>query len=173
MGIKNYLNKLSKEELVAELCELESKFIIVHDYFLPKINSHGEKVLLVKYKEIIENEFFPKRGFGKARLSVARKAVTDFKKLHRTKESLSDIMLFYVEVGVSFTNEYGDIDEPFYESMENMYEDTAKYIYENNLWGDFEDRMKKIVSDTENCGWGFCDDLDYIYTEYRRKNKSG
>jgi hypothetical protein len=32
-----------------------------------------------KYK--IEHEFFPERGFGKLKLSQAKKAITDFKKL--------------------------------------------------------------------------------------------
>jgi len=32
------------------------------------------------YKQTIENEFFPVRGLGKARLSVARKAVNDYKR---------------------------------------------------------------------------------------------
>jgi hypothetical protein len=36
---------------------------------------------LEKYKAIIKKEFFPARGFGEARLSVARKAVMDYKKL--------------------------------------------------------------------------------------------
>lgn len=37
-------------------------------------------------------------------------------------------MLFYVEQGVEFTNEYGDINEQFYISMEDMYERALKLM---------------------------------------------
>jgi hypothetical protein len=37
-------------------------------------------------------------------------------------------MLFYVEMGVRYTNQYGDINESFYTSMESMYENATKHI---------------------------------------------
>ena len=70
-----------------------------------------------KYKEIITNEFFPKRGYGKARLSVAKKAINDFKKISDKFSLIVEIMLHYVEQGVDFTDQYGDIDSPFYDSI--------------------------------------------------------
>ena len=42
-------------------------------------------------------------------------------------------MIQYVENGVKFTNAFGDIDEPFYYSMESMFEKALEYIVENNL----------------------------------------
>ena len=64
-------------------------------------------------KEAVLECFFPKRGF-KLRLKDARKVISDFKKLEPDPESLADVMLYYVECGVRFTNDFGDIDEPFY-----------------------------------------------------------
>jgi hypothetical protein len=43
---------------------------------------------------------------------VARKAVNDFKKVATSKQQVADIMLFYVEQGSRFTNEYGDTLAP-------------------------------------------------------------
>jgi hypothetical protein len=59
--------------------------------------------------------------------SVARKAVSDYKKVSASKFGLADVMLYYVEMGVQFTNAYGDIDEAFYNSMESMYESRKIY----------------------------------------------
>ena len=42
-------------------------------------------------------------------------------------------MLHYVDQGVNFTGQYGDIDEPFYNSMEKMFKDALKLSKKNNL----------------------------------------
>lgn len=42
-----------------------------------------------------------------------KKALSDFQKLEPAAELIADLLLVYVETGVRFTNEYGDIDEAF------------------------------------------------------------
>ena len=42
-------------------------------------------------------------------------------------------MPYYIEQGVQYTLSYGDIDEPFYESIESVYEDSLDLIKENNI----------------------------------------
>ena len=74
-------------------------------------------------------------------------------------------MLFYVEMGVQYTNQYGDINESFYSSMESMYDRATKQIAENNLQDQFQERCLRIVSDTSGIGWGFHDTLRDIYDE--------
>ena len=123
-------------------------------------------IVIEKYKAIIKDEFFPNRGFGRAKLSVAKKAISDFKKICQTKALVADLMLYYVEIGVRFTREYGDIDEPFYNSMEGMYEKVMNYIAENELQEAFKDRCRKVVVNTSNIGWGFHDTLSDIYEEH-------
>ena len=80
------------------------------------------------YKARIRHEFFPARGFGAARLSVARKAIANYRKLSPPPASLADLMLFYVETGVQYTNTYGDINATFYRSMETMFQRAARLI---------------------------------------------
>ena len=75
-------------------------------------------------------------------------------------------MIFYVEIGVKFTNCYGDIDEPSYLSMESMYEKVVKFIISTKLEGMFKQRCLEIVNDTAGMGWGFHDQLSAIYHEY-------
>jgi hypothetical protein len=55
----------------------------------------------------------------------------------------------------------------FYNSMESMYGRAVKYIVQNKLIGQFEDRCRKIVDDTCNIGWGFHDGLSDIFEGLR------
>ena len=161
--LKKHLKTRSHEDLVKEIVELYKKFTDVKDYYTSNISLYGMKNILDKYKKIIENEFFPSRGFAKLRLSVARKAVNDFKKMTTSNFDIADIMLFYVENGVEFTNEYGDIDEQFYMSMESMYEVALKHICESKLTKEFYTRCAQVVEDTSGIGWGFHDTLGDLF----------
>jgi len=165
-SIREYLKQQSKEDLIKQIMEICTKFGSVKDYYATRVNPQDDTVIIDKYKAVIKNEFFPSRGFGKGRLSIARKAVLDYGKVSVSKEGLADIMLFYVETGVRYTLSYGDIDEPFYNSMESMYNKALKHIIKNDLAGKFQNRCKSIVDDTEGLGWGFHDNLRDLYDEY-------
>ena len=74
-------------------------------------------------------------------------------------------MLFYVEQGVQFTESYGDIDEPFYYSMESIYAKAIQDMTKFNLKDTFRKRCHKLVQDTKGMGWGFHDMLKEIYED--------
>jgi hypothetical protein len=162
--LKNHLKNCSKEELISDITELFKRFESVKDFYQLKLSPHEDIQVIAKYKKIIEDEFFPKRGFGKARLSVARKAISDYRKVSKSPVNVADIMLFYVEQGVKFTNDYGDIDEPFYNSMESMYDKVTEWISKYKMQEIFEERCQRIVKDTAGIGWGFHDGLNEIYS---------
>lgn len=161
--LKQHLKQASKEELINEISELFKTFKSVKEYYQLKLSPETEQYVGENYKQTIEHEFFPARGFGKARLSVARKAVNDYKKVCRDPAALVDMMLFYVEQGVKFTDAYGDIDEPFYNSMESMFESATKAIAKYGLQGVAEQRCRTIVQDTSQTGWGFHDAFREMY----------
>lgn len=169
---KKYLQTRSHEELKADLTDLFNRLEGVKEYYQLKLaGSEGDIQVLEKYKSVIKKEFFPARGFGQARLSVARKAVSDYKKLSNSPEGLADIMLYYVEQGVNFTNEYGDITEAFYMSMESMYEKALQHLVKYYLQGQFEARCRAIVKNTSDIGWGFHDNLGALYDQYLGQEK--
>lgn len=164
--LKKNLKELTKEELIKSIVDLYKKNGFVKDYYSSKYTGSSNLSVLIKYKNVIENEFFPARGDGRGRLAVAKKAITEFKKLSDDKNSIAELMVFYVETGVKYTVCYGDIDEPFYLSMESMYERAMKYIVSSDLTSEFKDRCLKIVTDTTGMGWGFHDQLCEIYYRY-------
>jgi hypothetical protein len=164
--LKRFLQQLSKEQLINQILELSRSFPQVEDFYQAKVRPADDAAVRQKYKEIVEHEFFPTRGFGKARLSVARKAVTDYKKVAASEDGVADIMLFYVEVGVRFTTEFGDIDEPFYLSMERMYASVLSHIAKHGLEEQFQPRCAHIVEKTQGMAWGFHDTLSDLYGDH-------
>lgn len=165
-GLKKHLSTLSKDQLIKHIVELDKKYKSVQEYHQLFLNNDVEAVV-AKYKKQIENEFYPSRGLPKERLSVARKAITETKKLGVPADSLADLMLFYVETGVQFTNDYGDINEAFYNSMENMFGKVLKLMQKEGILDQFKERAYKIIEDSSDTGWGFHDTLcDFYYTYY-------
>ena len=75
-------------------------------------------------------------------------------------------MLFYVECGVQFTKDFGDIDENFYLSMEKMFDLSLALLKKEDILDKFNGRALKILTDTDGMGWGFHDSLCDIYYNY-------
>lgn len=166
MSLKKYLQQFSNEQLVSQIIELNAKYKDVKTCYEFSINPNSTKakdaVKKIIGKCISTN--INTDGSSKLKLREARKAVTGFKKLSPTENDMADVMLFYVACGVDFTNAFGDIDEPFYNSIARMLHDAGKYIKTNGLQAQFKQRCKKIVDDARYTGWGFHDELsDYYY----------
>ena len=54
-----------------------------------------------------------------------------FKKISKKPEHLLELMVFYVEQGMEIGEEYGDMYEAFYSSMELMFEHVIKMLNDN------------------------------------------
>jgi hypothetical protein len=167
MGLREVKSELSKQDkatLIKHISELYKKYKPVKEYFDFYVNPNEEKII-EEYKEKVREGFYPKRGFS-LKLSISRKAINDFKKLGTSKESIADLLLYFVECGVELTNEFGDIDESFYSSIENAYAKALEISKKEGVLAKFEDRAYEIVEETENIGWGFHDYLSDVYSEY-------
>ncbi len=161
--LKKHLENLPKDELIKIIGELYNLNKQNKEFCENKFNPDSEGKLQL-YKQKVKEAFFPKRGY-QLKLSDARKAISDFKKLSPSAEQLCDILLYYTEMGVDFTNEYGDIDENFYTSLENNYEKALELMSKNKLLAVFQERCEAVVSNTIDMGWGFHDTLSDIYSE--------
>ena len=164
--VKKYLRAMEKEELVNEITELIKLYPAVKEYYAIILNPDAEKEVLAKYKMTVENEFFPSRGDGKLRHTLVNNAIQDFRKISQSPVNVASLMLYYPELGVEFTNAYGDIDEQFYVAISHGYSRALKYISENNLEETFHDQASKIMENTDRVGWGFNEAMIGIYFEY-------
>ena len=164
--LKRYLASRSQAELVQDIAELFKRIPAVKDYYQVKLNPQAEDDVADRYKVIIRREFATDFVPGPGRLAIARKAVMDFKKVASSAAGVADMMLFYVEQGVAYTTAFGDIDEPFYNSLESMYKQAAQWVTRQHLQEVFLPRFQRILTDTDPMGWGFHDVLREMYQEF-------
>lgn len=169
--VKKELKNLNKDQLIDLITDLYKKNKSVKDYLDFYVNP-DEKELLEKYRNKVFEAFYPKRGYH-YKLKDGKQAISDFKKHEPSAESIADLMLFYVETGVKFTNEFGDIGESFYSSIETTYNAVLKLMKKENLLHKFAKRAGKIVSDTRAIGWGFHDFLFYAHSNFYTEPSEG
>lgn len=162
--LKKELKKLDKDKLIDLVADLYKKNKFVKEFFDFYVNP-DEKEMFNKYRDKVFEAFYPKRG-DNYKLKDGKQAISDFKKLGTSADSLADLMLFYVETGVIFTNDFGDIDEPFYNSVASVYSQALTLMKKENLLDKFADRAGKVVSDTSAIGWGFHDYLGDIHSDF-------
>ena len=164
LDLKKALSKKTKDELINEISTLCQKFPQVKEYYQAQISDPKE--VLNRHKTIIEKEFIEgkTRGLPKGRLSVGKKAISDFRKLTKDPELISDLMLTFVESVSWFSTEYGPDRETFYTSPENMFEKALKLAKKNGLLDRYKSQAKKIVMNATD-GYGHQDSLHERYEE--------
>lgn len=162
--IKKELSKFDKNQLINIISDLYKKNKSVKEFFDFYVNPN-EKELFEKYRDKVFEAFYPKRGYN-VKLKDGKKAMSDFKKLGPSTGLIADLMLFYVETGVKFTNDFGDIDENFYSSLGKTYVQALALMQKENLLDKFADRASKVIKDTDDIGWGFHDYLADVYFNF-------
>ncbi|MEW9701968.1 hypothetical protein [Paenibacillus sp. SI8] len=78
-------------------------------------------------------------------------------------------LIYYVELGVEFTNDYGDMYESSYYSLASMYQNVLNKInidHGSSLYYVFQDRLRAIVRNTSEVGWGFHDQLADLFYNF-------
>jgi len=119
----------------------------------------GSGEALEKYRSKIVEQFFPARGDGKLKLGEARKAIRDYRKATGNIPGTAELLMTYVENGTQFTQEYGDIDERFYNSVESVLEELAELLCgkARGIYPEFRDRLARLEQMSDGIGWGFHD----------------
>jgi hypothetical protein len=162
--LKKELKKLDKDKIIDLVTELYKKNKSVKE-FLDFYIDPNERELFNKYRDKVFEAFYPKRG-SSFKLKDGKQAISDFKKLGASTDLLAELMLFYVETGVKFTNDFGDINEGFYNSLGSVYNQALTIMCKENLLEKFVDRTEKVVDDTSDIGWGLHDYLGSVYSEF-------
>jgi len=164
-NLKKILNQKSKKELITEISILCKKFPQVKDYY--KAQSFDSTEILEKYVTIIEKEFVDGkiRGFPKGRISVAKKAIQDFKKLTEDHLLLADLMFTFVECISNYNSEFGVDEEKYYNAPEDMFEKALILLKTKKLLPNFKERAHEIVENACEA-WGHLDSLQNSYEEF-------
>lgn len=162
--LNKYLSTLSDKELIKEIKKLYDKFPAVQAYYGMELSPDTEAIV-AEYKQRIKEEYFPKRGFGKASSSASNKVIADFRKIAVHKKDLVDLLLYRAEMMLEFTNDYGDMDEPFYNSLGTSFRKGCELIKKERLESYYRTYCQELVNKARNFGWGMYDELYTYYHE--------
>lgn len=166
-NVERQVALLEKPQLIQLVKELFEASADNQAFFaLRFLGQDAREEILEPYRKRIVNQFFPKRGFGKLGLREARQAIRDYRRATSDEVGILELMLVYVENGTRFTNEYGDIEESFYSSMESVLSDAAKLVSSHfDLYSQFRDRFIDLRHAAYDIGWGYGDAVHEIVDE--------
>lgn len=109
------------------------------------------------YRQEIIEQFFPEDGEDGLSLTVAKKAIRDYRMATGNLAGTAELLLTYVECGVKYTYMYGDIDQQFYSSIESVLGDLAEMLCDDvpECYSRFRARLVCLPKKTSGIGWGF------------------
>src|SRR3990172_8976370 len=134
---------------------LHARFSLGHDPLKP-------------YKKIIDEALCPDvMKNDPIRIAKGKRAISDYSKAVGDPKGTLELMLIFVESGTRFTLDLGDIDENFYVSLERMYKKAIDLLltFDEEVIDAYYSRFEKLVTSTENIGWGYHDSLADIFYE--------
>jgi hypothetical protein len=112
-------------------------------------------------RKVIKAVYDPEKNLpGRPRFRDAKRIVSEYRKSTRDLRGTLDLMLTYVECGHAFTNDFGDIDEPFYNALSNMLERFAVELRSSparrEMFAQFRPRLLEMRRSSD-IGWGYGD----------------
>lgn len=162
--LKKALNAMEKPELVSLICTAyKNSDFVYRQVELLLSGERAERELLEDFKRYIHETFFE----IELSLRTAKGYISDFKKLCGKPEYQADLMLYYVECGVEFTNTYGDIDERFYDSVVLMFNNFANLLHTlpESVCKKFGQRVRRVHDNSQDIGWGFTDGMNEVFSQ--------
>lgn len=160
-SVKALINDLEAAELrevIVELCKLTPQNRQFLELFLQSSAEANPEAVVEEAKKKIYG-FLYGRSLPKLDLRSARKVVTEYSKVLKDyPRAAAELKLYYVEVGTDITDEFGDLYDGFYNSMESMFDSFCKEVIKHPAWyPHFADRMNVLCKITRDMGWGYGD----------------
>jgi hypothetical protein len=109
------------------------------------------------------------------RFGESRKVIRMYQKATGDVAGTLDLMLLHVERGTQFTNDFGDIDEPFYIALETMLGNLVDLLFESPdakaLYAQFENRFDRLELErsASDIGWGYGDTVSGMIDDLRER----
>ena len=157
--VKAVLERLEQPDLLALISDL---YHASQDNrtFLHARYSVGDDVL-GPYRKIIEQSMDPDVLNEEVDIVRAKKAIEDYSKAVRNVQGEAELLTYFVECGHRFTLAYGDIDEEFYDTLLEVYNEAIKKVLglPTHQQEGFRKRLGKIMRSSDGIGWGYHDGL--------------
>jgi hypothetical protein len=165
-AVRKALAEHDREALVALVAELYELSAQNRDFLDARFGSDDSALL--RYKKIIHEALYPDvMSSDSVSFRAAKKAIADYKKALGDSMGLAELTVYAAECGNQFTCDFGDIDEPFYDSLSRMFESAAKLVstLEAKDAGPFIIRLGVVVQKADCIGWGYYDSVADIFSE--------
>jgi hypothetical protein len=175
--LKGELKQLDSVQLAEMVCTLykssnEAKGILSAHF----MGREYQLDALARCKSKMDKMFFPDRVTKVPSMKDSKSLITEFRKIGDT-EMVLDLTLFHVECCIDFTIQYGDMDESFYASLCNTFQQFVDQLNREGtraIYDKFVERIQTVVSKASGLGWGcdidieqaafeiqwFCDDIE-------------
>lgn len=100
-------------------------------------------------------------------VSKAKKAISDYKKAIGQPEGLAELMGFYCEQALGFSNDVGLDDAVYYDALVRMFEQALKVVMAmpEAQRESFLDQLEDIRADGQGFGWGVGDDFNALWRQ--------
>lgn len=148
-----YIKSLKKLQLENHLFDLYNRFGNVKEFYDFAFNPNEDQ-LVKEAKLKITNEYFPSNTRKpKMRRSVAQKIIKHYITLGVDIYIISDLMLYNIEIALSFSASRLIKNDAFYKSIFISYRQTVNYLLENNIISDFLDRVVAVKNETIQQNW--------------------
>ncbi|MBR1607903.1 MAG: hypothetical protein IJ664_09325 [Clostridia bacterium] len=157
------MDKAELEELIASLYQ-ENESVKESLNIRLQGEAYSEEIV-EKYKKRLRRIFFPRNivrtGFS---LSEAKGLIREFAQQYgKRSTATADLKLCFAEFALEFTNEFGDIDAPFYNALASMYADVIDIAMDDeHILEKLRPRLKACLEDIQ-CGWGLEEELREQY----------
>ncbi len=174
--IRSLLADLQRDELleiINELCKLSKKNKQFVEVFVQGSDAVDYSSIMEGAKKKIYGKFFTPSGNPRTpKLGEARKIVNETAKMLKGQTALiAELKLYFVTVGTDFTEQFGDMYEGFYNSMESMFESFLKEIAAKpELVETFMDDVQEIHRTSRMMGWGYQDQLEGMMEDFCRQH---
>jgi len=167
--IQEYLPIFKQNELIALIGELY-RLNDENKYFINARCSETCAEAIKPYRLLVKQLISPDIQYGNERVekAKARKTINDYWKATGDNNGKIDLMLHYVECGTQFTLTYGDIDEPFYNSLAAMFKHIiteVKKLPSNKIAKIFINRLHEITIAAKDIGWGYGDEINELFDQ--------
>ncbi|HWQ63897.1 MAG TPA: hypothetical protein VN429_05730 [Methanospirillum sp.] len=164
--IKTQLTGLDADTLISLIHDLYALNKENKVFLQGKVGGKGAYAGLLEdgIKKII-HEFFPERGFGKARIAPVKKIISGYKKATGDPIGIADLTLVFIEQIVKYCSTYGGMEESKYSSLSVAMNDLFTILKTCPAIIDvlnIEDRLIKAHADASNCGYGVEDEISEL-----------
>ena len=169
--IRQHLKTWKPDALIALIKDLHDSSPTNRDFLQARVSAEqGGGAAFASYRKRVVDPFYPARGDGNLKLGEARKAINEYLKATGDIPGTIELLLVFCETGAKFTNEFGDIDERFYDSLGCGLEDLCELVKQQGRasWEAVRHRLNKLEADTKGIGWGYADDIHYSVSDLRQ-----